>query len=34
LFGDIEEPLGLKLAETRVFDGGVVMLDYEPPPSA
>ena len=34
LFGDIEEPLRLQLAGTRVFDGGVVMLDYEPPPSA
>jgi dihydrofolate reductase len=30
LFAAPEEPLRLRLAATRVFDGGVVMLDYEP----
>lgn len=28
LFGDVEEPLRLRLVDTRVFGGGVVMLDY------
>jgi dihydrofolate reductase len=31
LFGDVDEPLRLRLAETKVFGGGVVMLDLEPP---
>ncbi len=34
LFAEIEEPLRLQLVDTRVFDGGVVMLDYEPPETA
>ncbi len=34
LFAEIEEPLRLQLVDTRVFDGGVVMLDYEPPKTA
>ena len=29
-FADAEETLRLRLAGTRVFDGGVVLLDYEP----
>lgn len=31
LFGDIVKPLRLQLVGSRVFDGGVVMLEYEPP---
>jgi dihydrofolate reductase len=34
LFGDIQDLLRLRLAGTKVFDGGVVMLDYEPVRSA
>lgn len=31
LFGEIGKPLRLQLVGSRFFDGGVVMLDYEPP---
>jgi dihydrofolate reductase len=30
LFSDMNEPLRLQLVATKVFGGGVVMLDYEP----
>jgi dihydrofolate reductase len=30
LFGDLDGPLRLRLAGTRVLDDGVVLLDYEP----
>lgn len=30
LFGDVNEPFRLQLVGTKVFGGGVVMLDYEP----
>jgi dihydrofolate reductase len=33
LFGDLDGPLRLRLAGTRAFGGGVVMLDYEPGPA-
>jgi dihydrofolate reductase len=33
LFGDLDGQLRLRLVGTRVFGGGVVMLDYEPEPN-
>jgi hypothetical protein len=33
LFADLEGLLRFHLIETKVFGGGVVMLDYEPEPS-
>lgn len=31
---DLDQPLRLRLAGTRTFSGGVVMLDYEPEPAS
>jgi dihydrofolate reductase len=32
-FEEAQDLIRLRLADTKVFDGGVVMLDYEPPPT-
>jgi dihydrofolate reductase len=32
-FEEAQDLMRLRLADTKVFDGGVVMLDYEPPPT-
>jgi dihydrofolate reductase len=32
LFGHLRRPLHLRLASTRTFDGGAVMVDYEVEP--